>query len=121
MVKKNSNGPKKGKVLDLNTKILIGIRDELEHHTLILKKHTSILDKHTSILDRHTAILDKHTSILEEHSRRLTAVEGAVKELARETRKWVAHFDRDYMRLATEFDMIRSRVEICEKQLSTRP
>ncbi|MCI0413989.1 hypothetical protein L0222_14480 [bacterium] len=107
MVKKNSNGPKKGKVLDLNTRILIGIRDELE--------------RHTSILDKHTSILDKHTSILEEHSRRLTAVEGAVKELARETRRWVAHFDRDYMRLATEFDMIRSRVEICEKRLSTRP
>ena len=80
-MKKSSNGPKKVKVLDLNTRILIGIRDELE--------------RHTSILDKHTRILDKHTSILEEHSKGLTAVEGAVKELARETRRWVAHFDRD--------------------------
>ncbi len=120
MAKKNGNGPKKTKVLDLNTKILIGIREELERHTSILDRHTSILDKHTSILDKHTSILDKHTSILEEHSRRLTSVEGAVKELARETRKWVAHFDRDYMRLASDFDLIRSRVENCEKQLSGR-
>ena len=113
MEKKNGNGRKKGKVLDLNTKILIGIRDEL-------RSHRSILQEHTSILQEHTSILQTHTSILQEHSKRLTAVEEGVKELARETRKWVAHFDRDYMRLANEFDGIRSRVEKCEERLSTR-
>jgi hypothetical protein len=105
MTKKNSNG-KKSKVLDLNTKILISIRDELREHKSILQEHTSILQEHTSILNQH--------------SERLTAVEHAVKELARETRRWVAHFDRDYMRLATEFDGIRARVENCETKLSIR-
>jgi len=98
MAKKNDNG-KKSKVLDLNTRILISIRDELREHKSILQEHTSILNQ---------------------HSERLTAVEHAVKELARETRRWVAHFDRDYMRLATEFDGIRARVENCEAKLSAR-
>ena len=98
MAKKNDNG-KKSKVLDLNTRILISIRDELREHKSILQEHTSILNQ---------------------HSERLTAVEHAVKELARETRRWVAHFDRDYMRLATEFDGIRARVENCEAKLSIR-
>jgi hypothetical protein len=105
MAKKSDNG-KKSKVLDLNTKILISIRDELREHKAILQEHTSILQEHTSILNQH--------------SERLTAVEHAVKELARETRRWVAHFDRDYMRLATEFDGIRARVENCEQKLSAR-
>jgi hypothetical protein len=91
MTRKKDNG-KKGKVLDLNTKILISIRDELREHK--------------SILQEHTSILQEHTLILHNHSERLTAVEHAVKELARETRRWVAHFDRDYMRLSTEFDGI---------------
>jgi TorA maturation chaperone TorD len=82
MAKKTENG-KKGKVLDLNAKILISIRDELREHSSILKQHTSILEQHTSILLQHT-------SILNEHSQRLTSVENALKELARETRKWVA-------------------------------
>jgi len=103
--KKSENG-KKGKVLDLNTKILLSIRDELRGHK--------------SILQEHTTILQEHTTILNEHSQRLTGVEHAVKELARETRRWVAHFDRDYMRLANEFDGIRSRVENCEQKLSLR-
>ena len=120
MEKKNGNGRKKGKVLDLNTKILIGIRDELRSHRSILQELTSILQENTSILQEHTSILQTHTSILQEHSKRLTGVEEGVKELARETRKWVAHFDRDYMRLANEFDGIRSRVEKCEERLSTR-
>ena len=112
MAKKTENG-KKGKVLDLNTKILIAIRDELREHSIILKEHTSILQEHTSILQ-------KHTSILNEHSQRLMNVESAAKELARGTRKWVAHFDRDYMRLANDFDRIRARVENCEQKLMTR-
>jgi len=107
MTKKNSNGGKKGKILDLNTRILIAIRDELR----------SLNGK----VDGHTSILQDHTSILREHTQRLTAVERAVKELARETRHWVAHFDRDYMRLANDFDGIRSRVESCEQKLSLRP
>jgi hypothetical protein len=102
MAKKTENG-KKGKVLDLNAKILIAIRDELREHSSILKEHTSILKDHTSILN--------------EHSKRISGVEDAVKELARETRKWVAHFDRDYMRLANDFDGIRARVENCEQKL----
>jgi len=59
MTKKNGNG-NKGKVLDLNTKILIGIRDELREHR--------------SILQQHTSILQQHTKILLEHSQRLTGV-----------------------------------------------
>jgi hypothetical protein len=112
MTRKNGDG-KKDKVLDLNTKILISIRDELREHKAILQEHKAILQEHTSILQ-------EHTSILNQHSDRLTAVEHAVKELARETRRWVAHFDRDYMRLATEFDGIRARVENCEQKLSLR-
>lgn len=108
MAKKNGDRPKK--VLDLNTRILIDIRDEL-------RKHASILREHTSILSEHTSILNEHTTILGEHSQRLTGVENAVKELARETRRWVAHFDRDYMRLANDFDSIRVRVEKCEQKL----
>ena len=96
---KNTGNGKKGKILDLNTKILISIRDELREHGSILREHTSILSQ---------------------HSQRLTAVENAVKELARETRRWVAHFDRDYLRLATEFDGIRTRVETCEQKLLLR-
>jgi len=119
MTKKSDNGGK-GRVLDLNTKILIAIRDELRVLNGKVEGHTSILQKHTSILQEHTSILHEHTAILNEHSQRLTAVESAVKELARETRRWVAHFDRDYMRLATEFDGIRSRVENCEQKLSLR-
>jgi hypothetical protein len=42
MAKKPENG-KKGKVLDLNAKILISIRDELREHSSILNQHTSIL------------------------------------------------------------------------------
>jgi len=118
MAKKTGNGRKNGKVLDLNTKILISIRDELQALNGKVKGHTSILQEHTSILQQHTSILQQHTSILREHSQRLTGVENAVKELARETRKWVAHFDRDYMRLANDFDGIRSRVEKCEQRLS---
>ena len=116
MTKKNGNG-RKGKVLDLNTKILIGIRDELQGHRSILQELTSILHEHTSILQEHTSILQLHTSILREHSQRLTGVEQAVKELARETRRWVAHFDRDYMRLANDFDGMRTRLESCEQKL----
>ncbi len=102
MTKKNGNG-NKGKVLDLNTKILIGIRDELREHR--------------SILQQHTSILQQHTKILLEHSQRLTGVEQAVKELARETRRWVAHFDRDYMRLANDFDGMHARLKSCEQKL----
>ena len=96
---KNGNGKngKKGKVLDLNTKILIQIRDELHDLKLIVREHTVILNEHTTRLER---------------------VESAVKELARETRKWVAHFDRDYLRLANEFDSIKLRVEKVEGQLA---
>ena len=97
MAKKNGNKPKTGKVLDLNTKLLIGIQDELR---------------------AVVSILQGHTSVLEDHSKKLTAVERAVKELARETRRWVAHFDRDYLRLANDFDGIRARVEKCERQLA---
>ena len=121
MATKNGNGRKKGKVLSLNTKILIGIRDELRALNGKVEGHTSILQEHTSILHEHTSILQLHTSILREHSERLTGVETAVKELARETRRWVAHFDRDYMRLANEFDGIRTRVEGCEQKLLLRP
>ncbi len=120
MAKKNGNEPKSGKVLDLNTKILISIRDELRILNGKVEGHTSILQKHTSILERHTSILEEHSSILQEHSQRLVAIESAVKGLARETKHWVAHFDRDYMRLATEFDGIRSRVEKCEQKLSAQ-
>lgn len=102
MTKKNGNGSK-GKVLDLNTKILIGIRDELR-----------ILN---AKVDGHTSILNEHTKILREHSQRLTGVEQAVKELARETRRWVAHFDRDYMRLANDFDGMHTRLKNCEQKL----
>ena len=119
MAKKTENG-KKGKVLGLNTKILISIRDELRDHASILKEHSTILKEHTTILKEHTTILKEHSSILLEHSSRISGVESAIKELARETRRWVAHFDRDYMRLANDFDGIRSRVENCEQKLSAR-
>lgn len=118
MKRKSGNGSKK--VLDLNTKILIGIRDELRLLNGKVEGHTSILQEHTSILQEHTSILHEHTSILQDHSQRITSVEGAVKELARETRRWVAHFDRDYMRLANDFDELRNRVGNCEQQLASR-
>src|SRR5688500_3625499 len=118
MAKSNGNKPKPRKILDFNTKILIGIRDELRILNGTAEGHTSILNKHTSILNEHTSILNEHTSILREHSERLTNVEKAVKELARETRRWVAHFDRDYMRLANDFDGMRERLERCEQRLS---
>lgn len=106
----NGSGSKKGKVLDLNTKILIGIREEL-------RELKAIVSEHTSILKDHTTILKDHTTILRDHSQHFIMLESGLKELARETHKWVAHFDRDYMRLANEFDGIRSRVERCEAKL----
>jgi hypothetical protein len=124
---KKDNGRKSrpGKVLDLNTKILISIRDEVRgiagtvrEHTGILQEHTVILHEHTEILKEHTAILKDHTSILKDHTQRMTNVENAVIDLTRGLRSWGSHFDRDFLRLANEFHAIRSRVEKCEAKLS---
>lgn len=109
----NSKNGRRGKALDLNTKILIEIRDEL-------REHRSILQGHTSILQGHTSILQEHTLILQRHEERLVGLETAVKELAKETRRWVAHFDRDYLRLANEFDSIKLRVEKVEDRMTRR-
>jgi hypothetical protein len=103
-VAKKDNGRKGRKVLDLNTKILISIRDELRALNGTVQQHTVILRDHT---DRLTAI---------EH--RLGSMEKRVGELANETRKWVGHFDRDYLRLANDFDAMRMRVKRCEEKLS---
>jgi len=104
----NKNGKrkegKKGKVLDLNTKILIGIRDELREINTTVHEHTTILHEHTSILLKH--------------EQRLEGLESAVKDLAKEMRKWVGHFDRDYMRLANEVDSVRARLQRCEEKLA---
>jgi len=107
MAKKSGNGHKKNNVLDLNTEILMGIHDELRALN--------------SSVDGHTRILQEHTTILLDHSKRIEGVENAVKELARKTRRWVAHFDRDYMRLANEFDGIRTRAEAVEQKVSAHP
>ena len=110
-VAKKDNGRKRRKVLDLNTKILISICDEL------MDVHGE-LREHRSIMNEHTTILKEHTAILQDHSGRITAVEKAVVDLRNDLRSWVSHFDRDFLRLANDFDAIRVRVEKCESKLS---
>jgi hypothetical protein len=66
-------------------------------------------------------IRDEIKKLREDVNIRFEKMENELSEIKINTKAIVAHFDRDYLRIATEMDNIKQRLYVCEERLNIQP
>jgi predicted nucleic acid-binding Zn-ribbon protein len=92
-----AGGPMSDEIKDITLEVLISIRDEIKK------------------------LRDDVNIRFEKMEARFERMENELSEIKINIKAIVAHFDRDYLKLATEMDQIRQRLYVCEERLNIQP
>jgi len=95
------------KQVDMTLQVLISIRDEIKALREDTNNQFEKVDKRFETMDKRFEKMDK----------RFEKMEADIGEMKEHMKLIVAHFDRDYLLLATDVGGIKSRLHVCENRL----